>query len=62
MYGGRVRLDSRAIYVQDLLTRVKWISMHVHGVRRTLVAKIFVEIPKIITNVDINPSIFVSEN
>ena len=26
--------------------------MHVRGVRRTLVAKIFVEIPKIITNVD----------
>ena len=52
MYDGRVRLNSRTIYVQDLLTRVKWTSMHVHGLRQTLVAKIFGEIPKIITNVD----------
>ena len=58
MYDGRVRLNSRTIYVQDLLTRVQWISMYVHGVRQTLVAKIFVEIPKIITSVDINPSFF----
>ena len=47
-----VRLSSRVIYVQDLLTRVQWTPMHVHGVRRTLIAKIFIEIPKIITNVD----------
>ena len=50
MYGVSSRLNSRTIHVQDLSTWVQWTSIHVHGVRRTLVVKIFVENPKIIPN------------
>ena len=58
MYGTRSGLNSRTTYVQDLLTRVQWTSIHVHGVRRTLVAKIFVERLKMNTNSDVNRNTF----
>ena len=57
MYGSPSRRNSRTNHVQDLSTRAQWTSTHVHGVQRTLVAKIFVENPEILPNLDTNVSI-----